>query len=1237
MAIVTAVAECSMYLLVQSKNMDGEKVSGTDKDDDNEDRMDRDEIAIDMSQIFLDCVTYYLKLSSGGSASLSAERNLSATLIRDLYKLDTLKNKDSCKFSGIKSWFWSEGISSALSELDRKAMSRLSGILDGMKGVRDSKQLDPSSCFQTSLRDLFWISIIPDCGTSPSTEHLSLMNSLFKFCSVKFIFADKSAASFCDEALIPWITNYPQTKKGSHDALFDIFFLILEGFDESEIAQTVWKQFLSKIVTKDHSLGIMIVAVNILCSKHSELVDIVRCSDFEIFATGVAKRAEAFYITHAGANLGNDHLLNDESTFLKLTTGLTTISSKSLVSFETINSWVDIVLSHGFEYGIYNDRHVLLEIIVSSVCKDSSVLGKDAMMAILQRAWQEGGPTWDSDDLKTILSSDKDLRSKFLTASSQAITEEIQSKKISASGIDFDSYLWADRASRVLGILHRTPNEISSPTAFVGLSSIEFWTSSMTSSLMCEKLYLCLMYLLQKETDESEIISHIKDDDSCGWIIHVFMAFVSFEGSKTRRCANFARLLGDHLCDTKIESLIYKLVDLLATALKGKFVSNSFSNRGTILLDWFMSMRMPKFVPAPKVFLDDDSIDQQDIREGDELWYVIDGSLANSERIKAKVLEVHTDDLPNLYFSISGVENDGSDSKTKQTIANRLKRHNQRNLQDELISSKPVDSSILRLEETLVTRLVKPFIQGSPEHSMNLAAEIFNVAISYCGLQGKSGLGTTRYDVFQFFSKKEQELFASLVEEDVDPVMLNSAFDHFSTILGFGMLTSRSRCNSDILKYDGISLLNIVEKATDKDDSRSKNDGIGGRAFWPIVMRWLAATVNVMTEANAACMWNIMHTASSSISCQDISETTISIFIHALEDMNNKMVELPLPTRATTIDAEHSCVFHLFRLFALWDESSAISHDIGEYLIDDNAIPERDANTCLLQDFQTFIAHEAVRNPSAIAHGAKKQVEGLLLCLSSPKKQWFAFHALITSARKGDPFYSNDDVDLSESTNNRLDEWTAGRDEEEAIEIEEDLFATAQWLPHGLMSDLETWKDDSLVQDSGENVDEQALTARLLRWILCLEYFDSAGNADMRNRAHISSYIEKTGIIREVFAIAASFADFSAQEPESLFDCISISSKQEAFSLHKISTLAIFRSVELMPTLCKSWWNDECPRSLQIELEKFVESIVAPETLRRELDRINRSSELGELQVSGSYVSREVVATYTQDEVSREH
>ena len=47
----------------------------------------------------------------------------------------------------------------------------------------------------------------------------------------------------------------------------------------------------------------------------------------------------------------------------------------------------------------------------------------------------------------------------------------------------------------------------------------------------------------------------------------------------------------------------------------------------------------------------------------------------------------------------------------------------------------------------------------------------------------------------------------------------------------------------------------------------------------------------------------------------------------------------------------------------------------------------------------------------------------------------------------------------------------------------------------------------------------------------------------------------------------------------------------------------------------------------------FVENKVAPETLSRELERIKDATSFGEMTVTGSRLTREVIATYHQDEV----
>jgi hypothetical protein len=74
-------------------------------------------------------------------------------------------------------------------------------------------------------------------------------------------------------------------------------------------------------------------------------------------------------------------------------------------------------------------------------------------------------------------------------------------------------------------------------------------------------------------------------------------------------------------------------------------------------------------------------------------------------------------------------------------------------------------------------------------------------------------------------------------------------------------------------------------------------------------------------------------------------------------------------------------------------------------------------------------------------------------------------------------------------------------------------------------------------------------------------------------------------------------------------------------------------SFQSVPTLAKLWYNDDCPRYLQQKVMSFVENKVAPETLQHELVRIKDATSFGEMTVSGSAISREVVAKYHQDEV----
>jgi hypothetical protein len=85
----------------------------------------------------------------------------------------------------------------------------------------------------------------------------------------------------------------------------------------------------------------------------------------------------------------------------------------------------------------------------------------------------------------------------------------------------------------------------------------------------------------------------------------------------------------------------------------------------------------------------------------------------------------------------------------------------------------------------------------------------------------------------------------------------------------------------------------------------------------------------------------------------------------------------------------------------------------------------------------------------------------------------------------------------------------------------------------------------------------------------------------------------------------------------------------------QLAVWVFFRSAQSLPTVVKSWWNEDCHRSIQSNVSQFVEMQVSPETLRQELQRIKAAKTLGEMHVTGSAVSREITAVYEQDEVRK--
>jgi hypothetical protein len=231
-------------------------------------------------------------------------------------------------------------------------------------------------------------------------------------------------------------------------------------------------------------------------------------------------------------------------------------------------------------------------------------------------------------------------------------------------------------------------------------------------------------------------------------------------------------------------------------------------------------------------------------------------------------------------------------------------------------------------------------------------------------------------------------------------------------------------------------------------------------------------------------------------------------------------------------------------------------------------------------------------------------------------------------ARKGTVLCIEINPTLPSSLSARLDVLLSTiADRDEAEELQQDFSVSANWLSRSLMLDLESW-DDAL-----DELSDEVITSRFLAWLLCLETLDSASRSDIRNRSHLSSYIESTNAINSIMSLVLMCANFQDRDKSEWMAYITLDLK-ETLPISQLASLILFRTFESAPTLMKVWWNDECPKALQSSIAKFVETKVSPETLRRELDRMKKEANLSDLVITGSLVSREVTASYIQDEVS---
>lgn len=187
--------------------------------------------------------------------------------------------------------------------------------------------------------------------------------------------------------------------------------------------------------------------------------------------------------------------------------------------------------------------------------------------------------------------------------------------------------------------------------------------------------------------------------------------------------------------------------------------------------------------------------------------------------------------------------------------------------------------------------------------------------------------------------------------------------------------------------------------------------------------------------------------------------------------------------------------------------------------------------------------------------------------------------------------------------------------------------------------------------------EREDIIGRLLLWDLFLQLFPTATNAPTMVASALSSYAQQHGLLANFLTFCSTLLsqegtlsratsklvlqDAPLFSVTDLADGLDASWANDKASVFHVGARVFFRTVLRLPAMVRTWWNDECSRSLRSWAGKYFEDHITPFILASELDVIQAASQrqswdADEMSVKGSRVSREITTTYVKDECALE-
>jgi hypothetical protein len=1191
--IISSVAESSCYFLIKE-----------DEDSDYN-------FLESMMKIWVQSLESYLCVSGVTPISKEANQELEITMGKTLCRLDEASiDKKNCGIFLLKDLFWNDCLPTVLLEkrhpdTDCRFSALIHRVALNQKPKRDESQLIRllQRKFQLTLDDICSLSV-----GIPSIPEYLILRACLDFDESHNFFESPGdhelieIENFFANHVLRWLViHVSQTRTCRDNEIksllihdFSILKVLLDLTFTREEKALIWEAVIRELRVLGCDCWVLTIALEVICTCPT-IEGVVKCQSFD----GLVIQIIDEYFQRG---LGYDSM--DFQLFLRSCFGL-----QSSITTCLVNSGVPLHLMNKVDED--NGDCVISDLL----CILCELIGSEFhfedgfVIDVILKVWKHLGDVWEVKGVLLLENIKKaDIRMEFY----RLAEIEMQISLVSTGNISIDldqdkiltlAQVWSTRACRWFQSYH----EISGFEKLerLGLLSFEIWRSASFQQRPVPSFLLFCSF-----TFFGTILNHLDrfndifgEPPNSNRLNAVSLMLIT---ASNKSCTGG---LNDFSCDSLISlfgremffeyQIIHIIVENMIDAIglsRQESQSSLFPISCVVGISDLIFSYLKPFLSS--AFFDQESLSYSpSFKEGDEIWY-LDFQQDKKTKRKAIIVKIHHEDFPRLFFTLH-IDEDGH-VREKQTILERLRPLD--SIEDVTNETCTLSRNQVQICSVLITllfkKVVEPGFQENDEDAdshLEASAECINVIVCLLGI-------ITQNDVEPLFEEIMKILLSlqmSLIE-DIEANRWSSAslkLRSLALALGYRELCITKPYALASVNFHTKNVLEVLVKVFDNEGFFDLM-GTGTLMLATVSFEWMEKFDFKERVIDMICAIVI----SMKYKCKE----QISIVIRAMRCV---LMPIAIPPSLLIQDAVSKLIF----LFAV-------------------------EVTSLCQNFKSLYALiklACLTEEKFWTEACGQNFPYLIDALKDSDKRWMAFRLLCLASKRSMPQHMHVSVDLlPETTQLRLQTWNNSLIEEERNEFVDDLLHVYEWTPVELLLEIEGWMDDDSYFDQ---LSDEDVISRMLCWLIFIRYLESSSNCDTRNRGSFSSYAAKSGCLFFILSHSVQFLNIQVDKKFSgkVYKSDDLFSNSQVVNVTELSRTIFLHTLETFPMLSRKWWEEQCPKAFSKAVNKFVELAVAPETLKRELDRISLATKNdinSHMSVNGSIVSREVTATYHQDE-----